>query len=208
MRTVLGIGLALTVGTAAAGIPGESNLEVAQRYFRRAELAPQGASIRSLSYLRAEELAERVVAEDPNSAEANFLLFAARGRRLLTAGARPSIGEVWKLTALNKYLARTLELDPFHADALAAKGGLLLDLPPLLGGNVNAARRHLERAVELNPTGPGTRLCFARVLMRQGQNRAAREQVLLAAHYACVKRVPTPLAEAERLLVELGGRPL
>ena len=92
-----------------------------------------------------------------------------------------------------------------HAHALAAKGGLLLDLPSFLGGDVGAARRHLERAVQLNPTGPTTHLSLARALNKQGLSAAAREHALLAAHYACVRRTRTVLAEAEEFLAELDG---
>jgi hypothetical protein len=144
-----------------------------------------------------------IVRNDPNSADAHFLLFAARGRRILEDNGVPSVGELWTLKDLNKHLLRTLELDPAHADALAARGGLLLDLPRYLGGDIEAARWHLERAIAVNPTGPGTRLCLARALMRQGHTQQAREQALLAAHYACRKRTAMPLAEAEKLLAEL-----
>jgi hypothetical protein len=147
-----------------------------------------------------------IVRDDPNSADAHFLLFAARGRRILEDNGVPSLSEFWTLKELNKHLLRTLELNPTHADALAARGGLLLDLPRYLGGDIESARWHLERAVAINPTGPGTRLCLARALMRQGHAQEARDQVLLAAHYACRKRTAMPLAEAEKLLAELTPR--
>ncbi len=158
--------------------------------------------MRMANYLLAERLAEQALKENPQSAEANFMLFAARGRRLLAQGS-PSITNFWRFSDVNKYLTRTLELNPNHANALAAKGGLLLDLPSFLGGSTRRARALLERAVALNPTGVATRVTLARALLRQGEREPARTQLRLAAHYACVVRRRAELLEAERLLTDL-----
>jgi len=188
---------------ARAGTSDELRTEIAKRYFRTAERAEPGSKTRRNYYMKAERLAESLVSDAPHIAEGHFLLFAARGRRLLDESGKPSASNFWKFSGLNKHLSRTLELDPSHAHALAAKGGLLLDLPPYLGGDVKSARRHLERAIQLNPTGPGTRLTLARALVRQGLREPAREQALLAAHYACRRRKQAALREAERLLTSL-----
>jgi tetratricopeptide (TPR) repeat protein len=183
----------------------EVTLELAMRQFRMAEHAGPGTPLRIASYMDAERMAEELVARDPTEAQAHFLLFAARGRRLVEESGRPTIGNFWKFAGLGKHLKRTLELDPRHANALAAKGGMLLDLPGFLGGDVEAARGYLEDALELNPTGPGTRLTLARALARQGLDGPAREQALLAAHYACLRRRQSTLREAEQLLATLGS---
>jgi len=193
----------LFAGHADASMSPEARLEVARRHFRMAELSQPGSPSRQINYMKAEELAERALTDDPRSADAHFMLFAARGRRLLERGGRPSVSTLWKFTGLKKYLTRALELDPAHANALAAKGGLLLDLPSYLGGDVGEARDHLERALALNPTGPGTRLSLARALRKQGLVEPAREQARLAAHYACMKRTVAPLTAAEEFLSEL-----
>jgi tetratricopeptide (TPR) repeat protein len=182
------------------------NLEMAETYFRKAELADPSASWRDGYYRKAEALAESVLKADPNCAEAHFLLFATRGRRILANG--PSVSDLWQLPALNAHLQRALELDPRHAHALAAKGGMLLDLPSFAGGDVKAAREYLERAVALNPGGVGTRVTFARVLMKQGEPVPARKQLLTAAHYACVLRQKDALVEVEQLLAKLDSKPL
>ena len=157
----------------------EVTLELAMRQFRMAEHAGPGTPLRIAAYIDAERMAEELVARDPDEAQAHFLLFAARGRRLVEESGRPTIGNFWKFAGLGKHLKRTLELDPRHANALAAKGGMLLDLPGFLGGDVDAARGYLEDALKLNPTGPGTRLTLARALARQGLEGPAREQLSL-----------------------------
>jgi hypothetical protein len=193
----------LLVSSASAGTTPAARLETAARYFRTAERSEPGSAVRRSYYLKVERLAESLVTDAPDIAEGHFLLFAARGRRLLDESGKPSPSNFWKFSGLNKHLSRTLELDPSHAHALAAKGGLLLDLPSYLGGDVKAAQRHLERAVQLNPTGANTRLTLARALVRQGLRQPARDQALLAAHYACLRRKQGALRDAERLLASL-----
>ncbi|RMD84131.1 MAG: hypothetical protein D6815_04885 [Candidatus Dadabacteria bacterium] len=132
------------------------------------------------------------------------MLFAARGRRMMAEGG-PTLTNFWRFTRLNKYLDRALELDPNHANALAAKGGLLLDLPPFLGGDPARALPFLEKALAINPTGVATRVALAKALLRQGEREPARRHLLLAAHYACIVRRRNELQEADRLLRELAS---
>lgn len=205
--------IALSAAFFAVALPTSSHggashaarLETIERYFRTAERAEPGTAARRAFYLKAERMAEALVADAPHVAEAHFMLFAARGRRLVEETGHPSPRNFWKFSGLNKHLARTLELDPRHAHALAAKGGLLLDLPPYLGGDLTAARRHLERALQINPTGARTRLTLARALARQGLRGQAREEALLAAHYACLRREHAHLRAAEELLRSLAS---
>ncbi len=182
----------------------EAKLDGALRHFRVAEwYAP--AEDRLQYYERAEQLASEVLSVNPEVADAHFIFFAAKGRRLQAGNP---LASMWELDSLNDHLARALQLDPTHARALAAKGGLLLDLPGFLGGDRRAARNYLERALQLNPTGPGTRLQLARWYMKEGKPERAREQLVLAAHYACRIRRGATLIQAERLLAELDSEHL
>jgi len=151
-------------------------------------------------YRQAAELAGQAVAANPNSARANFVFFAAKGRLLLAEGATKNL---FQLSSLDDYLDRALQLDPNYSNALAAKGGLLLELPFYLGGDAKQAEALLRRAVELNPTGPGTRTTLARALLHNGNVAAAREQVIKACHYACTLRRYRHFVEAQALLEEI-----
>jgi tetratricopeptide (TPR) repeat protein len=173
----------------------------ADRHLRAAERHPLTDSPEQLAlYREAERLAEKAITLDPDSAEGHFIYFAARGRRLISEGG---LAATLKMTSLNQHLTRALELNPDYAHALAAKGGILLDLPFYLGGDANEAERVLARAVHLNPKGPGTRITYAKALIRQGRKSDARENLNLAAHYACVTRRAEILAQATSLLDEL-----
>jgi Flp pilus assembly protein TadD len=206
-RALIAIIVIVLAGYQAAGavVTGDARLEHARRLFRTAELAMPDSPVRVPAYSEAEAIASQVVAEDATNAEAHFLLFATRGRRLLHDVGKPSMKNFWKYARANEHLDRALELDPRHAHALAAKGGILLDLPSTLGGSVAAARELLERAVELNPTGVGTRVTLARALLKDGESDDARRHLLAAAHYACRKGEKEPLAQVERLLSSLAA---
>ncbi|MFT4569257.1 MAG: tetratricopeptide (TPR) repeat protein [Candidatus Binatia bacterium] len=173
----------------------------ADRYLRAAERHPKADSPEQLRlYVKAEGLAEKAIALDENCATGHFIYFAARGRRLISEGG---LAATLKMASLNRHLDRALELDPNYAHALAAKGGILLDLPFYLGGDAHEAERYLAHAVRLNPTGPGTRVTYAKALLRNGQETHARENLLRAAHYACVTRRAQVLAQATTLLDDL-----
>jgi|GEM_PF-1581534 len=179
-------------------VSGGSLTSAAARCLQAAESRYDDATTRAI-YRQAEELAARALKENPSSAEANFVIFAARGRILMADGP---LKNLLQLHTIDGYLDRALELDPKYAHALAAKGGLLLDLPFFLGGDPKRAEQVLRLAVELNPTGPGTRLGLARALLRNGDASGARQELMRAAHYACLSRRAKTLSEVRQLLSE------
>jgi tetratricopeptide (TPR) repeat protein len=197
----------VTAGSVAGGRADDASsvsarLERAQRLFRTAELTTD-SPLREATYKEAEQLAEQIVSSDSDNAQAHFLLFASRCRRLVAERGEPSLANFWVYAAAHDHLTRALELDPYLPGALAARGGILVDLPPILGGDRAAGRDLLQRAITLNPTGSGTRVTLARALLRDGERDAARHQLLLAAHYACLKHQPAILEQAEALLSQL-----
>ena len=158
------------------------------------ELRPSDRA--TVLYRRALELAKESLALDPDSARANFVYFAAKGRILMIEGTARNVME---LKALRPYLDRALKADPDYVDALAAKGGMLLELPKYLGGDSKQAEQILRRAVELNPPGPSTRVLYARALLENGKLTAARDQLRQAAGYATRQRRYLVLVDAHEL---------
>jgi tetratricopeptide (TPR) repeat protein len=207
---LVGLGLALVLVAvcppASARADTMSALELdqgaldAERALRAAETRP-GDEIAMSFYRRASAQAEAALSRNPDSPTANFIYFAAQGRLLLADGLAKNLFTLRNLD--KKYLDRALELDPRYANALAAKGGVLLDLPTLIGGNPAEGLRLLRRANELNPGGVGTRVSLARALARSGDVGEARRQARLAAHHACVQRRRKALDDATGLLAEL-----
>jgi tetratricopeptide (TPR) repeat protein len=195
--------LAVAFPSLGLAMNGETDQGVlkAERTLRAAEARELDATAMSL-YHQAIAEAEAALARNPNSAGANFVYFAARGRILLADGLTKNLMELRELD--RKHLDRAIELDPRYFNAIAAKGGVLLDLPRLLGGDPAEGLRLLKRANQLNPGGPGTRVSLAKALARNGQIEEARKHVRIAAHHACIQGRRKALDDAVALSEELG----
>ncbi len=180
----------------------EDPLYRARRYIRAAELC-NSVQLKDRLYREAEELAREVLLENPREADAHFLLFASAGSRAMAKG--PGLSTVIKMSPLRRHLDTALEINPQHAHALSVKGGILLRLPRLLGGNLDKALSYLKRAVELNPTGANTRLSLARALLKKGDRNGAKLNAQLAGHYACLTKRTPVLVAADKLLNSLAG---
>jgi tetratricopeptide (TPR) repeat protein len=189
--------------TLAPAMNGEMDQGVlkAERMLRAAEARELDATAIAL-YRQAISESEAALTRNPNSAGANFVFFAAKGRILLADGLTKNLIELRELD--RKHLDRAIELDPRYFNAIAAKGGVLLDLPRLLGGDPAEGLRLLRRANELNPGGPGTRVSLAKALARTGNVDEARKQLRIAAHHACIQGRRKTLDDAVALSEELG----
>jgi hypothetical protein len=155
-------------------------------------------------YKRGKELADTAVRDAPQDADAHFALFANWGRWLQIDGW---LKNSFQLPALNRELDRTLELDPNHADALAAKGGLYLQLPRFLGGNANKAEGLLLRSIELDPVAVGARLELADYYVLEKRPDEARTLAATALRLAIEQQKQRFVKRANKLLAELGPGP-
>ena len=109
--------------------------------------------------------ADRAVAADDQNADAHYARFANKGRIMLLEGAVPNPVNLLKV---NRELDRALELNPNHADALAARGGMYRQLPWVLGGSLDKAADYLSRAVALDPDACGARIELAETYRDMG----------------------------------------
>lgn len=152
------------------------------------------------SYEEGLRLARQAVLADDRNADAHFAVFANQGRLQLLDGAVPN---PFDLARANRELERTLELDPNHADALAAKGGMYRQLPRLLGGDLDKAEALLTKAISFNANSVGARIELARLYRERG--RPEDGVPLLHAASAVAKRQGKhrQLAEARVLLETL-----
>lgn len=208
VRVMLSLPLAATLAAhaslaqaAAMSAPElDPGVQEADRCLRAAELRLTDETAMAL-YRRASTEAEAALARNPQSPSANFVYFAATGRILLADGLTKNLFTLRNLD--KKYLDRAIELDPHYANALAAKGGVLLDLPKLIGGDPAEGLRLLRQARALNPGGVGTRVSLAKALARNGDVEEARSEARKAAHLACMQWRRKALDEATALLDEL-----
>jgi tetratricopeptide (TPR) repeat protein len=162
---------------------------------------------RRQAYEEGAEAALRAIALSEETAEAHFLYAANLGNAVQLGGrARAAMS----LSTIKAHLARAIALNPHHARALQFMGGLLADLPWFLGGRMDEAERYLHRAIQADSRYTNARLLLAKLYLKQGRVREAREQLngvltVVNPHYPYHwRRKFRP--EAERLLQSLEQR--
>lgn len=118
-----------------------------------------------------EALADAAVAADPTDPVAHFAAFCTRGRRLESQGV--GLSTAFELTRARRLLDTALALAPDYADALAAKGALLLRLPRLFGGDRTQGTGLLRRAIALAPENQQVQRLVADLAPATGDDRIA-----------------------------------
>jgi len=149
------------------------------------------------TYEKGLDLASRAVALDEENADAHFAVFGNKGRILLLegVGANPV-----SLLQVNRDLERALELNPNHADALTAKGGLYRQLPWVLGGSLTVAEDCLTRAIALDPDAVSARIELAETYREMGQPERSVPLLRVAATIAEQQGKRRQLSEARTLM--------
>jgi Flp pilus assembly protein TadD len=117
-------------------------------------------------------LAEAALAASGSDPLAHFALVCNLGKQMEDAGL--GLGQLFRLRRLRSELDATLALVPDDADALAAKGALLLRLPRFFGGDVAEAEVLLRRAVAAEPDNGTARCYLGRALTARGAADEAR----------------------------------
>jgi len=145
--------------------------------------------------------AERAVAADDNNADAHYARFANQGRIMQLEGAVNPLS----LLIVNRELERTLKLNPNHADALAARGGMYRQLPWALGGDLEKAADYLSRAVALDPDACGSRIELAETYRDMGHPERSVPLLEKAAEVAERMHKQRQLYQARELLTQLSG---
>jgi len=121
---------------------------------------------------RGVRLAEGVIAADNRDAKAHFALFCNLGKQVKVAGL--ALSSLFKFHRLRHELDTTLALAPDDADALAAKGAMLLETPRLFGGDTTAGEGLLRRALDLEPDNAAAQRYLAAALTERGANNEAQ----------------------------------
>src|SRR5262249_33992310 len=131
---VLMVFTCLALATTARAIDNSAaSLSATARAECEAGRRPVDRQARQDHFDRGQALPQRAVALDDNNADAHFAVFCNLGELMRLDGE--NLTQVFLLRRLMSELDRTLELNPEHVDAMAAKGTLLVRLPRLLGGN-------------------------------------------------------------------------
>lgn len=95
------------------------------------------------------DLADAAIAIADRSADAHFAVVCNLGKATRFASA--GFGAMKAVYRLRREIDLTLALAPEHAEATAAKGALLFELPRWLGGDRREAEVWFRRALVLDP---------------------------------------------------------
>jgi tetratricopeptide (TPR) repeat protein len=117
-------------------------------------------------------LAEKAIAADERDALAHFAIVCNLGKQMEMEGL--SFSQLFSLRRVRREVDKTLELAPEDADALAAKGVLLLRLPRWFGGDAKEAEALLRRALRSEPDNGTARCYLAKALQARGADEEAR----------------------------------
>jgi tetratricopeptide (TPR) repeat protein len=158
-------------------------------------------AVRKAHFDHGQALAERAVALDDGNAEAHFALFCNLGELMRLDGE--SVSSAFGLRRLMAEVNRTLELNPEHTDALAAKGTLLLRLPRLLGGDAHKGEEMLRQVIRQDPNAFTSRLVLARTCEARGERAEALAFATRALQIAREQGRADKVAEAQATLAEL-----
>ena len=114
---------------------------------QRAETEPDDARVETLT--RGLSLAEAAVAVNERDGLGHFALFCNLARRVREGGLR--LGSPFEVVRALRALDRAVALAPTDPDVMTAKGALLIELPPFLGGDAEEGVTWLRRALAIAP---------------------------------------------------------
>jgi Flp pilus assembly protein TadD len=175
----LGVGRVATVGFAVAVLacapasavpPGSQMATEALAICEAAE--HQTGDQRKESLERGLDLAEQAVEIDERDGRAHFALVCNLGKKMELAGI--GLSQLVNLRRVRRSADAALAAAPDDADALAAKGALLLRLPRFFGGDRAEAEELLRRAVKAEPQNGTARCYLAQALTARGADDEAR----------------------------------
>jgi tetratricopeptide (TPR) repeat protein len=158
-------------------------------------------TVRKEHFDRGQALAEQAVALDDQNADAHFALFCNLGELMRLDGE--TLSGALGLRRLMVEVDRTLELNPHHTDALAAKGTLLLRLPRLLGGNAEKGEAMLRQVIRQDPNAFSSRITLAKTCEARGDRQEAVAFATRALQIAREQGRADKVAEAQATLAEL-----
>ena len=159
------------------------------------------SDLRSGHFDRGRELAEKAVALNSQSADAQFSLFCNIGERM-RANGKVSFS-VFNYGEMMDALDQTLALNPNHLDALSSKGTILVEVPEFLGGDDEKGEVMLRQVIKEEPTSINARMVVARQCAERGEHQEAYELSKKALELAKEQKREDLLPEAEETFSEI-----
>ena len=179
-------------------------VQLAEVYMDLADDLYRDDEKRRSAYQEGANAAKRAFELEDSNAQAHFLYAASLGSAERLKGLTNA---AMKVKEIKQHVARAIELDPKHAQALQMMGGLFMELPWFLGGDEKKAQEYLERAIASDGNFTNARILLAKLYKKQDRIEESKKQLEAVIHaehphypYTWVRKFKP---EAERLLKDM-----
>jgi len=165
---------ALLENEAASRPTAEILVELARAWFLTGEIRASPGAEKQAAYERGREAAKRAVALAPGNDQAHLWLAINTGRFAETRGMTAGLV---MLPAIREASDTVLRLNPRNVDGWVLAGGILANVPRLMGGDRVKAETHFKRALELDPHKTSARIELAELYMETKRWAEARREL-------------------------------
>ena len=179
-------------------------VELSRAWFLTGEALARSAADKTAAYEQGREAARRAVAFAPHSDAAHLWLAMNIGRFAESRGRATGLS---MLPAIRASSETVLRLNPDNVDGLILAGGILANVPRLMGGDRGKAEAQFKRALEIDPHKTAARLELAELYVDTRRWADARQQVRRILDERSPTDVPrwtaTEVPRARALLAEI-----
>jgi tetratricopeptide (TPR) repeat protein len=161
---------------AAAATPtGAILTELARAWFLVGDIRATADAEKVIAYERGAEVGKHAIAAAPNSDDAHLWYAINTGKVAETRGV---VKAVTLLGTVREESDTVLRLNPRNVDGLVLAGGILANLPSLMGGDRARAEAYFKRALEVDSHKTSARIELARLYMASRRWADARGELL------------------------------
>ena len=155
--------------------PSVDNLvALAEVCFIWGEVRAKTADDKLAAYEQGRQAAKRAVELAPRSVTAHLWYAIDTGRWGQTKGIMRSL---FLLPIVREEIDTVLALDPKFPPAYSLAGHFYLEVPGMLGGDIDRAEKLFRTGLELDPTFTSMRVGLAKTLMKKGRVPEARKEL-------------------------------
>jgi tetratricopeptide (TPR) repeat protein len=198
---------ALLESAAAARPSAEMLTELARAWFLTGDIRAGSEADKLAAYEHGAAAARRAIALAPNSDEAHLWFALNTGRFAETRGSMKALG---LLPTIREASDTVLRLNPRNVDGLILAGGILAEVPRLMGGDRARAEAHFKRALEVDPHKTAARIELARLYIATKRWAEARRELQRVLEEPAASDLPRwtmrEVPRARALLAELAER--
>jgi tetratricopeptide (TPR) repeat protein len=194
--------------TAAAARPtAETFVELSRAWFLTGDILARTDAEKLAAYEHGREAARRAIAAAPDNDAGHLWLAMNTGRYAETRGMTAGLT---MLSSIRESSDTVLRLNPRNVDGLILAGGILANVPRLMGGDRGKAETYFKRALEIDPHKTSARIELAELYMdtkRWAEARRELQQVLAESTATDVPRwTVSEVPRARTLLAAIAAR--